>query len=347
MSNGVTTDQEVTNGLFKTKLSIDDVDISKVGSYRCEFKFSDEEIYKDSTNLKVRIVTRDPTEDTIYIHSNGEFKLTCLMASGSEDNPTEVAWGQPTGVSGTAEQSESNKKSVLTVANPTSSHSGLYSCTFEFADGDPVQATFDDVKVELISMLTKDTLFSTAGGTVLTLTCEVASAAEKAIKWFDGTDSHEPTSNNFVNGKTVSTLELTITDENDAKTYTCRILATEFSPDTATVSVLDLDRLFSDETFASQAEVASLVCEADYSNQLANPTISWKEGDNAVVESVSAAANDKGDKWVSTLELTVSSDSDGKKYACSADYTGIAASKQLTVTATTIVVQSKILFIFI
>lgn len=79
---------------------------------------------------------------TKYVHTNGEFKITCDFTG--DETPTGIKWykGGDTNVLtlddklGSKFTDENTKKqAVLTKTDPSASDDGSYTCTFQFTEG--------------------------------------------------------------------------------------------------------------------------------------------------------------------------------------------------------------------
>ena len=341
----VETETTVTNGLFKTTLTIKTAGITtaNAGNYRCMFVVSVSENYHSEGALVVRLVTKTPADANVYSYANLGLKLSCTL--DASDAQSGITWTGPDGAIDASKYSndESNQNIfILSLAN--SATSGEYKCTFAFADGTSTvpEGVFSNVNLNLVEMVSPAALYSTYGaGVMVTLTCQVTSPSQLVLGFHDGSQDLVATSTTYVDGKTKAEYEITVDAANKAGTFTCRKSETEFSPTSSTLTVFSISTPLVTPTRGNSASNANLVCVAESHADITAPTFLWMVGDSSATETANAdvVAGD-GSSVSSTLPIVISSTNDASVYKCIATYTGLAAGTNLEST-TTITMNSK------
>ena len=337
----ITTDSAVSNGLFKSSLTISSITVDLAAKYKCIFTVDGVDYASEGT-VEVRLVTRTPAADTVYSYANAEYVMTCVLAAS--DSAESVTWTGPGGaaIDDGAVPTVNGDDYILTLTNPTAADTGAYTCAFAFAAGTAPTAIFPEININLVTMISPADTYSTIGTTV-TISCEVVSNLQLVLTFWDGTTENAATEITYdtdSNGKTIATYDITVgTDTADA-TYTCRKSETEYSATSTTLTVLRLTDSFETLTRGELDAVVTLTCNAAINAEITNPGISWyKDGSPATETAVEDFSS--GTTFESKIEVTVTTDSDGYVYKCVAAYSGLAASTDLTSETTTITLSRK------
>ncbi|XP_063677753.1 uncharacterized protein LOC134813803 [Bolinopsis microptera] len=341
----VETESSITNGLFKTTLTIKTagITIENAGSYRCMFVVSDTENYHSEGTLVVRIVTKTPTDANIYSYTNAGLKLSCTL--DASDAQSGITWRGPDGVIGTSQYSYEESNDYIHILYLASSDSsGEYKCTFAFAEGTLTvpEGVFSNVNLNLIEMVSPAALYSTYGaGVMVTLSCQVTSPSQLELRFHNGSQDLAASSTKLEGGKTKAEYVITIDAASKGDTFTCRKSELEFSPTSSTLTVFSISTPLVTPTRGNSEDNINLVCVAESHADITTPTFTWLLGESAATETADANVVAEDSSTVSsTLPITISSTNDARVYKCIVTYTGLAAGTNLE-SATTITMNTK------
>ena len=346
-SYGLNTDVSVTNGLFKTILTIKTAAITtaNAGNYRCLFKISESETYHSEGALVVRLVTIKPTDANIYSYANAGLQLSCTL--DASDAKSGITWTGPDGTIDSSKYSnDGSDPNIHIVSLDSTATSGEYKCTFAFTEGSSTvpEGVFSNVNLNLLQMTSPAQLYSTHGsGVSVTLTCQVTSPSELTLTFHDGSQDLAATATKYEGGKTIAEYAITVDAANKGGTFQCRKSATEVSTTSSTLTVLSMATPLASPTRANDAAAVTISCVAQSHTDVTPPTFSWlKDGSPATETAESDVVADDGSTVTSKLPIVVSSANDGSEYKCVATYTGLAAGTNLE-SSTTITMNSKFL----
>jgi hypothetical protein len=334
----------VTAGLFKTHLTIKTAAIkpTNAGKYKCLFTISSTETYQSEGSLDVRLVTTNPSDANVYTYTNAGFKLSCTL--DASDSKSGITWTGPDGVIASSKYSNDGSNANIHILSlEATSKSGEYRCKFAFATGtDTVpEGVFADVNFNQIQISPVAPRSTHGTGVIVTLTCQVTSPSELTLKFHDGSKELTPKTDKYEGGKTIAEYEITVDAANKGGTFTCRKSATEFST-SSILTVLSMTTALAEETKGDYGTSTTLVCVAQFHEDVITPTFSWFKGSSAATEKPEAAvvADDKS-SVTSKLPITINSDSLSKVYKCVATYTGLAAGTTLESSTTVLINSSK------
>ena len=305
---------------------------SDTGVYKCEFRGADLTIPLSSeTDLAVRLLTKSPSLATVVSFNREELKLTCTYDSLSDPKPKQVTWDGPSG----GEEEEEGGKYVLTLTEPDETNaSGVYTCTFEFDEGDDLTETFT-VDLNFIEMKSDAEIYTTSGdGIVVDLTCEVVTDTdlnielvfEKALEEKEvGTD----TDTVFDTNKETKTTKLSIDDPSKSGEYYCMESASkEKSASSTTVKVMKVKTELDEVTPGIIGDSLTLECKVD-SPDGHEPTFSWYSKDTLAAAKVVydgdvITSDPKSHMKKSQLVFpSLTDDHMDKYYGCEATWTGL------------------------
>jgi len=344
-SYDIVTDASVTNGLFKSTLTIKAAGITtaNAGNYRCQFKISESEAYHSEGALVVRLVTISPSDAKIYSYANAGLQLSCTL--DASDSKSGIAWTGPDGAIDSSKYSIDNSDSNIHIVSLDSdAASGEYKCTFAFTEGSSTvpEGVFPDVNLKLLEMTSPTALYSTHGaGVSVTLTCQVTSPGDFTLTFHDGSTDLLATTTKYEEGKTFAEYTITVDAANKGGTFQCRKSATETSTTSSTLTVLSMTTPLTTPTRANDGVSVTLSCVAQSHADVTSPTFSWLKDGSAVSETPEddVVADDKS-TVTSKLPIVVSSDNDGSVYKCEATYSGLASGTKLE-SSTTVTMNSK------
>ena len=341
----VTTDTSVTNGLFKTTLTIKTAGITteNAGRYRCIFVVSENENYHSEGTLVVRIVTKTPTDANIYSYTNAGLKLSCTL--DASDAQSGITWIGPDGVIDHSQYSnEESNDNIHILFLASSDSSGEYKCTFAFVEGISTvpEGVFSNVNLNLIEMVSPVALYSTYGaGVMVTISCQVNSPSQLELRFHNGFQDLAALSTKHEGGKTKAEYVITVDAANKGGTFTCRKSELEFSPTSSTLTVFTISTPLLTPTRGNSGDTVNLVCVADSHADITAPTFTWLLGESAATETADANVVAEDSSMVSsTLPIIISSTTDASVYKCIVTYTGLAAGSNLEST-TNITMNSK------
>ncbi|KAL5250884.1 hypothetical protein ACHWQZ_G016582 [Mnemiopsis leidyi] len=344
-SYDIVTDASVTNGLFKSTLTIKAAGITTAnsGNYRCQFKISESEAYHSEGALVVRLVTISPSDANIYSYANAGLQLSCTL--DASDSKSGITWTGPGGTIDASKYSnDEGNANIHIVSLDGTAASGEYKCTFAFTEGSSTvpEGVFSNVNLNLLEMTSPAALYSTYGaGVSVTLTCQVTSPSQLTLTFHDGSTDLPATTTKYEGGKTIAEYTITVDAANKGGTFQCRKSATETSTTSTTLTVLSMATPPASPTRANDGVTVTISCVAQSHADVTPPTFSWLKDGSAVTETPEAdvVALD-GSTVTSKLPIVVSSANDGSVYKCVATYTGLAAGTNLE--SSTTVTMNKI-----
>ena len=344
-SYGISTDGSVSNGLFKTTLTVktDGITTANAGKYRCLFTISDSENYHSEGTLVVRLVTTNPADANIYSYADAGLQLSCTL--DASDSKSGITWSGPDGTIDSSQYSvDESNANIHILALASDATSGEYKCTFAFTEGSSTvpEGVFPDVNLNLLEMVSPAVLYSTHGsGVVVTLTCQVTSPGLLSLKFHDGTNELDPSDSKYEDGKTKVEYEITVDSTEKGGTFQCRKSEAETSTTTTTLTVFSMSTPLSTPTRGNTDTSHTLSCTAQFHADVTQPTFTWLKGSSAASETAAdpVVAGDSS-SVTSSLPISISSANDGSIYKCVATYSGLAAGTNLE-SSTTITMNSK------
>ena len=344
-SYAISTDSKVSNGLFKTTLTVKTggIKTSNAGKYRCLFTISDSENYHSEGTLVVRLVTINPADANIYSYANAGYKLSCTL--DASDSKSGITWSGPDGTIASSQYSNDESNANIHILSLASSAtSGQYRCTFAFAEGSSTvpEGVFANVNLNLLQMVSPAALYSTYGsGVKVTLSCQVTSPSQLTLKFHDGSTDLTPSATKYEDGKTKVEYEITVDAANKGGTFQCRKSATETSTTSTTLTVFSMSTPLSTPTRGNTDTSHTLSCTAQFHADVTQPTFTWLKGSSAASETAAdPVVADDSSSVTSSLPISISSANDGSIYKCVATYSGLAAGTNLE-SSTTITMNSK------
>ena len=341
-SYDIVTDASVTNGLFKSTLTIKAAGITTAnsGNYRCQFKISESEAYHSEGALVVRLVTISPSDANIYSYANAGLQLSCTL--DASDSKSGITWTGPGGTIDASKYSnDEGNANIHIVSLDGTAASGEYKCTFAFTEGSSTvpEGVFSNVNLNLLEMTSPAALYSTYGaGVSVTLTCQVTSPSQLTLTFHDGSTDLPATTTKYEEGKTFAEYTITVDAANKGGTFQCRKSATETSTTSSTLTVLSMATPPASPTRANDGVTVTISCVAQSHADVTPPTFSWLKDGSAVTETPEADV--VASTVTSKLPIVVSSANDGSVYKCVATYTGLAAGTNLE-SSTTVTMNSK------
>jgi hypothetical protein len=274
--------------------------------------------------------------------------LSCTL--DASDAKSGITWKGPDGndIQDTTRSkygTDNDNPNIHTLKLEADSKSGEYRCEFAFAKGtDTVPVgVFADVNFNLIE-ISPAKPYSTHGADVtVTLTCEVKSPSELILKFHDGSNELNPTTDRYDGGKTIAEYERAVDAASKGGTFTCRKSETEHSKAYSVLTVFSMSIPLDEKTVAGlSGSTTTLECAAQSHADVTTPTFTWFKGSNAATETPEnpVVAPDES-SVTSRLPITINADSDLQVYKCVATYTGLASGATNTLESSTTVLMTS------
>ena len=309
------------------------------------FTISESETYHSEGQLDVRLVTINPSDANVYSYANAGYKLSCTL--DASDSKSGITWTGPDGdIASSKYSNDESNANIHILSLESTSKSGEYKCKFAFATGtDTVpEGVFGNVNYNLVKMTTSTNVYSTYGaGVTVTIACEVTSPSKVDLKFWDGSQELNPTSDKYDDddGKTIAEYEKTVDAADKGGTFSCRKSETEYSTTSTKLTVFSMSTTLAEKTRGNKDSTTTLMCVAQSSSEITQPTFAWLKDSSAATETPETlVVADDQSSVTSKLPITFTSDNDAKAYKCVVTYTGLAAGTTLE-SSTTVIMNSK------